>query len=96
VQVAPSQSYSESLLRRIEDVFLQMDHDQGSEIVRFDDQTGPSSSVTYLEKVSIFLNTIFYFVLSNILGCGERAIAHRQMPPSSVIRPKVSVDFWHH
>ncbi|CAB3380042.1 Hypothetical predicted protein [Cloeon dipterum] len=51
VMVAPSQSYSESLLRRIEDVFLQMDHDQGSAVVPFDQPTFPNSTVTYLEKV---------------------------------------------
>ncbi|XP_059475457.1 histone H2A deubiquitinase MYSM1-like isoform X2 [Neocloeon triangulifer] len=51
VQVSPSQSYSESLLGRIEDVFLQMDHDQGSAIVPFDEEVFPNSSVSYLEKV---------------------------------------------
>jgi len=58
VQVSPSQSYSEGLLGRIEDVFMQMDHDQGSEVVRFDQETAVNSSITYLEKV--LLKNILY------------------------------------
>jgi hypothetical protein len=54
VHVSLSQSYSDSLLRRIEEIFLQRDPDQDSELVRFNEETTPNSLVSYLEKVLSF------------------------------------------
>lgn len=51
VNVSLSQSYSDSLLRRIEEIFLQMDPDQDNDLVRFNEETTPNSLVSYLEKV---------------------------------------------
>lgn len=51
VHVSLSESNSESLLQRIEEIFLQMDPDQDKELVHFNEETTPNSLVSHLEKV---------------------------------------------